>query len=71
MKSIQFITIRDTNGRASSLAYGGNHRNQPLATLTVLGNLEHGAAIRPNSNADRLALIAWLQLPEVVEACKN
>lgn len=67
--SLQFITIIDQTGRTSSLAHGGNAHYQPPATLSVLGNLPHGYTIRPHTEADRVALIQWLQLPEVRKAC--
>jgi hypothetical protein len=43
----------------SSLAIGG--RTQKPGTLVVTGNLEHNVAITPRTEADRLALIAFLE----------
>ncbi len=67
MSALRFITIRDTSGRASSFGHGGKPNYQPAGTLKVVGNLEHGADIRPDTEADRLAWIAWLQS----DACKK
>ena len=58
-KPIDFITIREPKtGRASSLGIYG--RRSDSACLRVIGNLEHNAAIVPDSVADADKLIAWL-----------
>lgn len=71
MSALKFITIRDTNGRASSLGYDGKPTYQPAGSLKVVGNLGHGADIRPASEADRVALIAWLQRPDTIAAIQT
>lgn len=67
--NLKFITVRDTSGRASSFGYDGKPHYQPAGTLKVVGNLEHDADIRPDTEADRLAWIAWLNRAEVIAAC--
>lgn len=58
-KTLTFISLRDAKGRTSSLSHSG--RTNTLGYLSVIGNLEHNADIRPATEADRRALIAWLQ----------
>lgn len=60
MSNLRFVTLRDSSGRASSLAHGGKPHYQPAGTLKVIGNLEHGADIRPDTAKDRNTLVAWL-----------
>jgi hypothetical protein len=70
-KPLQFITVRRIfrdSADTSSLAIHG--RTQKPGTLGVTGNLEHGASICPASEADRLALIAFLESDECKEASK-
>lgn len=56
-RPIDFITIRDTKGRASSFSVYGRLYS---GSLTVVGNLEHNAEISPDSIADADKLIKWL-----------
>jgi hypothetical protein len=59
MKPLDYITVRDTTGRASSLGIYGRQDNPPM--LQVVGNLEHCARFVPDTVADCDKLIAWLQ----------
>lgn len=68
MSALKFIDIRRIHyagSDTSSLAIGG--RRQTPGTLQVTGNLEHNVEICPKTDADRLALIAWLESEE----CKH
>jgi len=61
--SLQFITLRDATGRASSLAIGMRGVNPKF--LTVVGVLPHNSDIKPDTEEDRQLLIKWLQeLPQ-------
>ncbi len=69
MSALKFIDIRRiyyAGSDTSSLAIGG--RKQTPGTLQVTGNLEHTVEICPKSEADRLALIAWLESDECKRA---
>jgi hypothetical protein len=65
MSALRFITLRRINRGSvdtSSLSLSGR-QNTPGA-LCVVGNLEHGAQIAPLTEADRLALVAYLESDE-------
>lgn len=61
---LQFIGLRDTTGRVSSLQVedGG---------LCVIGILPHGLTFRPRTERDRLALIAWLENLAMGDECQE
>ena len=68
---LRFITLtRRNRGNedTSSLSIGGRINSPGFVCVT--GNLEHGAEIAPRTEADRLALIAWLNSPECRAAVK-
>lgn len=57
-KPLDFITLREPKtGRVSSISIYGRRDS---GTLTITGNLEHGAQIVPDSIGDANKLIAWL-----------
>ena len=58
-RGLDFITVRDTDGRASSLSIYGRH-DKPVPALQIVGNLEHSARIAPDTIQDCDKLIAWL-----------
>lgn len=57
-KGLQFITLRDNTGRATSLSFGGREDNQ---RLTVVGVLPHYCQVEPDSIEDADKWINWLQ----------
>lgn len=68
MSGLKFINLTRRFGRdhedGSSLSLGGTMSTPGF--VGVVGNLEHNVEIAPRTNADRLAMIAWLESP----ACK-
>lgn len=65
MSALKFITLCDSTGRNTSLALNGRPHYSTPGMVRVVGGLPHGLQFRPATEADRKALIAWLESEEL------